>query len=70
VIEQTPLSLHVAFRIGDIVHLAVDVEETSGMITGYHVRPDGISYYVGWPHGEDCHFDIELRLVEEEIEDE
>jgi hypothetical protein len=58
-----------AFQFGDIVKLVVGDAEERGMVTGYVVRPTGLTYYVNWTiRQETAHYEIELQLAEEPSE--
>lgn len=57
---MTSVKINVEFQIGDIVYLKVAPEEP-GMVTGYHVRPHGVSYSVTWADADEkIHYAVEL----------
>lgn len=50
------------FKIGQIVFLITDPEQSERIITGYIVRPNQIIYYVTFGTLESTHYDIEIAL--------
>lgn len=51
----------VTHPIGSVVYLRMRDEPMRGLVTGYHVWPDQLSYAVTWGNGnETTHFAIEL----------
>lgn len=57
--DHRPVTIYVAFKIGEIVYLKVDPEE-KGLVIGYDVRPDLIHYCVAWPGENRYHYEVEL----------
>ena len=58
--ETQPITMFVAYKIGDLVYLKIDPEEL-GMVIGYDVRPDYIQYCISWPGGcSTYHYEMEL----------
>lgn len=54
------VKINLEFQIGDIVYMKVAPED-AGMVTGYLVRPTGVSYAVTWSNAnEKYHYAVEL----------
>lgn len=49
-----------AFEMGQIVFLVTDTEQVERMVTGYHVRPDQVLYYLSLGPSETLHYKIEI----------
>ena len=51
------------FKIGEIVFLITDPEQSERIVTGYTVRPNTICYYVSYVGLETVHYDIEIATT-------
>ena len=59
--DMKAVTHYVKFYIGDTVYLRLNREEYRGMVTGYNIRPNGVTYLVSWEDASDtCHYDLEL----------
>ena len=57
---MTSIKINLEFQIGDIVYMKVAPED-AGMVTGYLIRPTGVSYAVTWADADEkFHFAVEL----------